>query len=797
MPKIPPSAQRPLRYFLALGGTGLFAYLVWRAGPQELWLQLVKLGWRFTFVLAVAGVSHVAKTWAWQMMLGEDRNKPSFARLLGLRLGAEAAGQLGIIGQTLGDSFRVSHLSREVDMANRLASVTLDRGLFAVTGILVTVAGILAALPLLSLSHAVHLFASIFLFTSLAFLVLMLLAMRNRWPFLSGSVRFLRRFPWLEDWVDRELALIQATEKALLDFYHLQPRKFWMSLALNLACQCLAVLEVCLILSLLCMSAGFLRALIIEGCTKLLNAVGSFNPGNVGTYEGGNILISKMLSFSSATGLALALARRLRAFFWTAVGAVCLFLLTMRRQGQETSGIGEQNSSAPADVSKDISGEVGITFAILLPTLSTDSNAFSPALARVGTLPLLLRTILAAKQKGNAARILIVADPMTTRNVQGCLEGTRRLPGAVEWVEVPDDSFSELLQAVAARVAHQRVVLVDGDSAYHPSLIRMSSEWRDDMRVLALTSVDTPSGIIALPRESVELLAKGRAARFASFAGLHAWLMATQPVVSMNVEDDLWQPVHSEWDRFLAEKKLDRWLVKATDGMYARLNRRISVPISRQLIKFPITPNMVSIITLCVGFVSAVFFALGGYWNSLLGAFLCLFASILDGCDGEVARLKLLESDFGCWLETACDYAFYFFLVTGMAIGQWRGSGSKAYFVCGGLLLFGAVASFLAVGWQRHRLAAGRPEQLLRIWHSHADSRPSNRLLFCARHMEFIVRRCFFPYALLVFALLGVMKVAFILSVIGANLVWPISLYSSLAFARGRISPLASPTIPA
>ena len=136
------------------------------------------------------------------------------------------------------------------------------------------------------------------------------------------------------------------------------------------------------------------------------------------------------------------------------------------------------------------------------------------------------------------------------------------------------------------------------------------------------------------------------------------------------------------------------------------MNRRISIPISRQLIKFPITPNMVSLFTLGVGFTAAAFFALGGYWTTLLGAFLCLLASILDGCDGEVARLKLQESDFGCWLETICDYLFYLSLFVGMTIGLWRSTGARAYLACGGLLLFGSIASFLATGWERHRLAA-------------------------------------------------------------------------------------------
>ena len=66
-----------------------------------------------------------------------------------------------------------------------------------------------------------------------------------------------------------------------------------------------------------------------------------------------------------------------------------------------------------------------------------------------------------------------------------------------------------------------------------------------------------------------------------------------------------WQKVANEHDRLVAEKKLEGWLVKPTDGIFARMNRKVSIPISRQLIKFPITPNMVSPFylgrELCVG----------------------------------------------------------------------------------------------------------------------------------------------------------------------------------------------------
>jgi phosphatidylglycerophosphate synthase len=792
MLKIPSKAQLPLRLFAIAMSAGFFAYLIWRAGPSMLWKSLSELGWGIILVLALAGVSHLARTWGWRLTLGDDQHKISFSRLVGLRLGAEAAGQLGILGQTFGDSVRVSRLSEEIPVASGLASVTLDRGLYVVTATVTTIAGILAALPLVALSHALRLYASLFASALIAFLMLTLLAARKRWPVLSWSARTIGRVPSFKNWIENRYLLVQSVENALFDFHHKTPGAFWGSFSLNLASQCMAVSEVCLILWLMGVKMGFFSALIIEALTKLVNALGNFNPGNIGTYEGGTMLIGKMFGLNSATGLALGLSRRLRSLFWAAVGATCFVLLTRSRKQRGSKTLGSTSLTiatspkAQANSSSNRSPENEIVFAISLADGEATESQFSAPLSQVGTLPILLRTILAA-QKAGATRIMVVADPVTKRKVQRALFFTGRLPESVEWIEAAAGTFlSQRLLLIASKAPSERFVLIDGNRTYHPSLLKKAAEWNGGSIALALTSGDELTGIFALPVEIIRDFAERCPTEAGTLDELHTSLTEMHSVTNLAVPEEQWQRVNTPEDRLSAERKLDRWLVKPTDGIYARLNRRISIPISRQLIKFPITPNMVSIFTLGVGVASAGFFAYGGYWSTLLGAFLCLFASILDGSDGEVARLKLQESDFGCWLETICDYAFYFFLLVGMTIGQWRSSGTRTYLAYGGLLLFGALASFLALGWERRRLASGRPEQLLKIWQTHAESRPSNPFLYFGRRLEFIVRRCFFPYALLVFALFNLMNVAFILSVIGANLVWPIALYSSRAFARPR-----------
>src|SRR5208337_1181587 len=536
--KLPSSARPALRILTMAVSAGLLAYLVWRAGPASLWQDLVKLGWNFTLVIALAGISHLAKTRAWQMTLGNDQYRIPFLRLVALRLGAEAAGQLGILGQTFGDSIRVSHLNREIRTANSLASVTLDRGLYLVTGIVLTIVGILAALPMLSISDALRVYAELFVMGSAVFLFLTLMAVRTRWPLLSGSARAIGRVPLLKGWIEQQFELIQDIESALFDFHHKTPKLFWGSFSLNIAGQCLAILEVSIVLWLLGAHIGFSGALITEALTKLVNAIGNFNPGNIGTYEGGNMLIGKIFGLSASTAMALALARRLRAFFWTVIGGVCLVSLTRARKNVELGGITNlgtmtKDTAAPTDLSHALPSYSGATFAIFL------TGANSP-MARVGSLPIVCRTILAA-QKLHPAGIILVADRMTREIVHPALIATGRLPSSVRWIdEIADTPLPQGLHCAASQTGSQLLVLIDGSTNYNPALIRQASEWSDEDAALELTSRQKFAGICALPMDMLDVFRSQGTAKANSFEELRALLTVKSSIVFMDVSEDLW-----------------------------------------------------------------------------------------------------------------------------------------------------------------------------------------------------------------------------------------------------------------
>ena len=132
--------------------------------------------------------------------------------------------------------------------------------------------------------------------------------------------------------------------------------------------------------------------------------------------------------------------------------------------------------------------------------------------------------------------------------------------------------------------------------------------------------------------------------------------------------DEFWIDVDDSAAFRKAEQALlKRLRDKPGDGPVARyLNRPVSVRISRYLAQRDVTPNQISLFSFLCSVVAAGLFALGGYFALLVGGVLAQFASIIDGCDGEVARLKYQSSDFGGWFDAVLDRYADAFLLFGL-----------------------------------------------------------------------------------------------------------------------------------
>ena len=106
---------------------------------------------------------------------------------------------------------------------------------------------------------------------------------------------------------------------------------------------------------------------------------------------------------------------------------------------------------------------------------------------------------------------------------------------------------------------------------------------------------------------------------------------------------------------------------KSNDGPVSRyLNRPISNRITKQIANFPVKPNHISLVSFLLSLLAAIIIAFKGYSFLVLGALLAQLSSILDGCDGEVARLKNITSKYGGWFDQILDRYADLLLITGL-----------------------------------------------------------------------------------------------------------------------------------
>ena len=138
--------------------------------------------------------------------------------------------------------------------------------------------------------------------------------------------------PWFKNWLDGKQSVIDSAEANLFSFYQETPEAFWASLILNLASHGMAILEVYLLLHFMGARAGLLGAFVLEAFTKLINVLGALNPGNFGTYEAGNMILTRLLGIAGPAGLTLGLCRRVRSLFWKGMGLLCLIAIARSTQ---------------------------------------------------------------------------------------------------------------------------------------------------------------------------------------------------------------------------------------------------------------------------------------------------------------------------------------------------------------------------------------------------------------------------------------------------------------------------------
>ena len=218
MPKFQSLTRIAVRFFAALLGLGLLVYLVFRAGPGVVWKQVHTVGWGFSLIIILGGLSQLIRTCAWRQTITYDIKGLRWSRSIGVQLASDACGQLGFAGKMVGEGIRVSLLSPVVPADRGISSCAIDGGMHLLTAAVVAVLGITITLLHFPLSGQWRVYALLLAAVLIALVVLAAVAVASRWQLMGNAARAIGRLPQLHNWVIGKEPTIDSAEHNLLNF---------------------------------------------------------------------------------------------------------------------------------------------------------------------------------------------------------------------------------------------------------------------------------------------------------------------------------------------------------------------------------------------------------------------------------------------------------------------------------------------------------------------------------------------------------------------------------------------------
>ncbi len=247
--------------------------------------------------------------------------------------------------------------------------------------------------------------------------------------------------------------------------------------------------------------------------------------------------------------------------------------------------------------------------------------------------------------------------------------------------------------AMAAPARRRRVVVMPANIVPQPQWLRSLLERPVESERLY---ADTAGVSMIETTNPQRLLAA--AARCRSAAALATALRRLYPRAPRALEGDGRFPLGAAQDVPKAERWLLQSLIKDSEGFMSRhFERRLSLALTRRLVETRITPNAMTVVSLAVGLAAAPFFLSSAPGWQLAGALIFLAHSILDGCDGELARLKFLESAGGAILDFWGDNLVHVAVFGCMAVGWSLAAGSAWPLWLGAVAIASALVAAVAV----------------------------------------------------------------------------------------------------
>ena len=308
---------------LTAAGIALFAYFVYTVGFHEIVDGVGNIGFAgFGLILLIYFLRICMRAWAWKLSVYEPYSLTLRDTIPAVIIG-EAMSSMIPLGILVSGTTKAIAVRKRLPLVVGLSSVATENLFYSLVTSIFLVLGAFTFLRSFDLDEGWIITIDVLIGVIGVVVVLGMLMVVRQWHFVSETCQLLYQIGFARTLLENGRLEVRLFENLIYGFYRRYPGRFLPICLLEAAFHLLGILEVWFILSKISEAVPHIvTAFLLESVSRLITIVFKLVPFVIGVDEAGARYITETLAIGAGIGVTLAIIRKGRILFWTAVGLI-------------------------------------------------------------------------------------------------------------------------------------------------------------------------------------------------------------------------------------------------------------------------------------------------------------------------------------------------------------------------------------------------------------------------------------------------------------------------------------------
>lgn len=306
-------------------GSGLFAYFIYSVGFYDILYSIEKFGViGFAVILGAHFLRISVRAWAWKLSVFEPYELGMKDTIPAVIIG-EALSSMIPLGILVSGTSKAVAVRKRIPLVVGFSSVATENLFYSIVTSVFLILGAYTFVRSFNLEEGWILTIDVLILVIFLVLLFIITLIVRQWHFASETCEWIYQRGFLKGILEHGRMQVRLFENFIYGFYREYPERFLPICLLEAAYHAVGIFEAWFILNRISeVMPTLVSAFLLESVSRLVAIVFKLVPFLIGVDEAGARFVAETIAAGAGIGVSLAIIRKGRIIFWTAVGVLLI-----------------------------------------------------------------------------------------------------------------------------------------------------------------------------------------------------------------------------------------------------------------------------------------------------------------------------------------------------------------------------------------------------------------------------------------------------------------------------------------